>query len=83
MITVYTRTGCQPCVATKRMLDQAGTPYTTIDADEDTNASMALMSRGIRALPFVTVTIDGMEADFWSGFQPANVKKWIGKLSGV
>lgn len=77
-ITVYVKpSGCQQCIATKRVLDRAGIEYVTVD-----------VTRDVRALEFITDTLgfqqapvvvlhgrtvndqDGAPITSWSGLRP-------------
>jgi glutaredoxin-like protein NrdH len=65
-ITVYTRTVCQPCKATKRKLAKHHLAYTEINVDETEGAAEFLRAGGYTEAP-VVITSDG---DEWTGFRP-------------
>ena len=64
--TLYTKTQCVQCDATKRALDRQGVEYDTINLDEDDKAYAYVTSMGFRQVP-VVVTPTG---ERWSGFRP-------------
>jgi len=66
-IALYTKPGCQQCVATKRRLDRNGATYTLIDVTQDPDAIGYLTDLGHRALPVVVLDTGA----HWSGFNPA------------
>lgn len=69
MIDVYSRPGCMPCKATKRILDQAGAHYTEHDVTTDDAAAQRVRALGYGGVPVVTVTLpDGI--DHWHGHSP-------------
>jgi glutaredoxin-like protein NrdH len=70
MTTVYTKSNCVQCDATKRMMDKLGVAYTTVDIEENPEELQKLVDMGYRAAP-VVMTEDG---EFWSGFQPAKIE---------
>lgn len=69
-ITMFTRTPCQRCDATKRRLKD--TPFTPVDVDVDEAAAAELRAKGYGSLPVVRVTdAEGNVVDEWSGFNPS------------
>lgn len=71
-VTMFTRTPCPRCDATKRRLKD--TPFTPIDVDVDEAAGDELRRRGYTSLPVVRVTdAEGNVVDEWSGFNPGKV----------
>lgn len=72
-IIVYTSPYCFPCLATKRILDDAGAPYRLVDVAEDEVAARFLENIGCRQTPVVEVRLpDGI--DRWTGHIPEKVK---------
>lgn len=69
MITVYTRPGCGPCLATKRALDKAGLGYAVVDISQDDGARDYVRALGYQQAP-VVVAGD----DHWSGFRLERIK---------
>lgn len=67
-ITLYTKTACVQCTATKRALDQAGVQYDLVDIGEDQAARDMVVGMGHREAP---VVIAG--EDHWSGFRPDKI----------
>lgn len=65
MTTVYTKTNCVQCDATKRYLDKAGVEYDTVDITQDPEALDMILGMGFSAAPVVV-----SDAGSWSGFQP-------------
>lgn len=69
MIDVYSRPGCMPCKATKRILDQAGAAYTEHDVTTEPEALQRVRDLGYGGVPVVAVTLpDGI--DHWHGHSP-------------
>lgn len=66
-VRVYTSPLCQPCKATKRVLDKAGVSYEEIDATDPAVADR-LKSYGFTTSPVVEVELpDGV--DRWDGLR--------------
>ncbi|MGO4251259.1 glutaredoxin domain-containing protein [Paenarthrobacter sp. TAF1] len=65
-ITLYSRTVCQPCKATKRKLEKHGLAYTELNVEENESAAQFLRDAGYTEAP-VVITSDGRE---WTGFRP-------------
>ncbi|WP_369834103.1 glutaredoxin-like protein NrdH [Cronobacter dublinensis] len=69
-ITIYTRTDCVQCHATKRALESRGIAFDTINLDEQPEAIDTLREQGFRQLPVVMA--DDMS---WSGFRPDMINR--------
>lgn len=69
-LTVYSKTICQPCRATKRKLDLVGLPYDAVNVDETPEAADYLIEKGYRETPVVELTLDGEVARTWTGYRP-------------
>lgn len=65
-ITVYTRTVCGPCFATKMKLKKVGLAFTEKNVEKDEAAAQFLRDAGYTEAP-VVITSDGRE---WTGFRP-------------
>lgn len=65
-ITLYSRTVCVQCKATKRKLEALGLPYVEINTEHDEEAAELLRSKGYLQAPVVIVS-DGQE---WTGYRP-------------
>lgn len=76
-ITVYTKTVCQPCKATKRKLAKHSIPFTEINVEENADAAQFLRDGGYTEAP-VVITSDGTE---WTGFRPDLIEALIPKES--
>lgn len=76
-ITLYTKSNCQACRATKRSLDSMGAEYETVDLLEEGVTEM-LQGKGFREAPVVDVG-----GTLWSGYDPLMLKKLKdGELNG-
>jgi glutaredoxin-like protein NrdH len=64
--TVYTRTVCQPCIATKRKLKKHGFTFDERNVEQDPTAAQFLRDAGYTEAP-VVIASDGQE---WTGFRP-------------
>lgn len=65
-ITVYTKPECDPCNATKTLLDRKNVSYRTVDVTEDPDAYRFITDElGYRQTPVVYVDQD----NHWSGFR--------------
>lgn len=73
--TVYTKSNCQQCVATKRLLDRRGVPYTTVDLDADASQIEVVKALGFTSAPVVTVTDGTRTIDSWGGYRPDKIKE--------
>lgn len=74
-ITVYTRSECQPCRATKRKLVKEGLTYREVDITLDDHAQGVLRSEGFRELPVVYVEYDDVLDSAWSGYRPDLIER--------
>lgn len=52
-ITVYTKPGCQPCMAVARKLDALGAPYRKVDVIEDPDALDYIHGLGYTQAPVI------------------------------
>lgn len=77
-ITVYSRPNCQPCVATKRKLDQLGAAYAVVDVTEDADALAYIKSLGYLQAP-VVVAGD----DHWTGYRPHRIEEAVNGSEAV
>lgn len=69
MVTVFTKSSCQPCRLTKRALDNKNIPYIEKRVDEDPEALAEIKDLGYLQVP-VVVAPDGSH---WSGLQPERI----------
>lgn len=74
MVQLFTKPNCQPCKATKRVLNSKGVPYEEIDISTNEAAREKIKGLGFMQAP-VIITDD----DSWSGFNPAK----LGALASV
>lgn len=74
MVQLFTKPNCQPCKATKRVLNSKGVPYEEIDMSTNEDAREMVKRMGFMQAP-VIITDD----DSWSGFNPAK----LGALASV
>lgn len=65
-ITLYSRTVCQQCKATKRKMAKLGLAYTEINTEHDEDAAQLLRDKGYQQAPVIIVS-DGQE---WAGYRP-------------
>lgn len=65
-ITIYTKPGCQQCVATKQLFEKAGHAPTFIDITKDTAAENHVRALGYLSLPVVYIDNN----THWFGFRP-------------
>lgn len=68
MTTIYTKPACVQCDMTKRMMDQKGIAYKTVDITENQDALDMILSMGFSSAPVVMST-----AGNWAGFQPDKI----------
>jgi glutaredoxin-like protein NrdH len=78
-VTVYSKPGCQGCVATKRALDRHEIPYTEIDITQDHHAAQRLREMNSLELPRVEVT-SGDYRNSWTGFRPSKIEELRDRL---
>ncbi|TCD54086.1 glutaredoxin-like protein NrdH [Alloscardovia theropitheci] len=70
MVTVYSKSHCVQCNATKRQLAKLGVEYTEINLEQDQQALERFKAAGFVQAPIV-VTDD----ETWSGYRPDLLKK--------
>lgn len=73
-ITVFTKSACQACEATKKALDRAGLDYDVIDVSDNLARQQALRECGFRQMPVVEVS-NGEDYRSWEGFRPDLIKQ--------
>lgn len=69
-ITVYTRSACVQCTATKRKLDHLGVAYETVDLDVD---EVAL--EHVKGLGYLQAPVVEAGSAHWSGYDPGRLEK--------
>ncbi|ERB55295.1 hypothetical protein N806_29730 [Rhodococcus sp. P27] len=73
-IKVYTKPGCQPCRATKVLMDNLGVEYDTVDITEDESAFRFLTEAlGVQEVPLVYLP----DGTFWTGFRDERIKELV------
>lgn len=55
IVTVFTKPGCGPCIATKTAMDARGIPFAIIDVTKEPAALKIVSDLGYRAMPVVIV----------------------------
>lgn len=70
MVTVYSKSHCVQCNATKRQLAKLGVEYTEINLEQDAEALEKFKAAGFMQAPIV---VAGEET--WSGYRPDLLKK--------
>ena len=68
MTTVYTKPSCVQCDMTKRMLNNLGVDYDTVDITQDPAALEMILGMGFTSAPVVITSTDS-----WSGFNPDKI----------
>jgi glutaredoxin-like protein NrdH len=68
MTTVYTKPSCVQCDMTKRMLDNLGVDYNTVDITEDNDALNKILEMGFKSAPVVIT-----DTESWAGFNPDKI----------
>ncbi len=83
VLTLYTKSNCFQCEATKKYLNNHNTRYQEISLEEDELALAAAKDLGYRAAPVVFVRYPSGAESHWAGFNPgrladfvASAKKW-------
>ncbi|EPF15024.1 MULTISPECIES: glutaredoxin-like protein NrdH [Cedecea] len=69
-ITIYTKTDCVQCHATKRAMESRGFTFDLISLDQNPEAADDLRAQGYRQLPVVVT-----EQESWSGFRPDMINR--------
>lgn len=69
-ITIYTRSNCVQCHATKRAIESRGLEFELINLDTQPETIETLRAQGFRQLPVVIA--DGLS---WSGFRPDMINR--------
>lgn len=80
-ITVYTKTDCQQCTATKHWLDRRGHTYQTINLEESPDDLEAIQKLGYAQAPVVVVSKRGGPDVHWSGFNPTMLTAHLGEVA--
>lgn len=74
---LYSKPGCQQCVATARALDSKGISYVKLDVTESPQAEARVRELGYQNLPVMDIPFDqqvkdsnGEYVQHWYGFRP-------------
>jgi len=78
-ITVYSKSQCGQCDATKLILDKADVPYTVIDIFDDPATLPYLQGLGHMAAPVVVVD----ENTHWAGFNREKLGALVGAFNAA
>lgn len=78
MVLIYTRSGCMPCKAAKRLLDQLQVPYSVFTLPDGPEAVEGLPEalRGHKQLPIIVFPNGAVE----TGYIPDRIKKACSQL---
>ena len=68
-VTVYTLPNCVQCNTTKRLMDQLGIEYTTVDLTEHPELVKLFQEKNLTAAPIVA-----FKDQLWSGFKYDKIK---------
>ena len=80
MITVYTKSACPQCMATKRALAKQNADYTEVSLESHPDALQQVKDWGFQQAP--VIKIDGeLYSDMWSGFRPDKIKEAAAALA--
>lgn len=83
-LTLYTTPACTQCALTRRVLDRAGTPYTTVDLSVDMDAyRFVTRTLGYRSAPVVYAVYPDGHIEHWAGFQPKRLETYIKAIGGA
>lgn len=67
-VVVYSRTGCQQCIATCRALGRRGIGYERVDVETTPGVAAEVEALGYTSLPVVVAG-----AETWAGFRPDRI----------
>lgn len=83
-LTLYTTPACTQCALTRRVLDRAGTPYTTVDLSVDLDAHrFVTRTLGYKTAPVVYTVHPNGHVKHWAGFQPAKLEQYVTATRGA
>ena len=75
-VTVYTKTNCVQCEATKRWLRKAKIEFDTVNLEENPEAMAMVQELGYNAAPVVITDIES-----WSGFRISKLQDLKAEIS--
>lgn len=70
---LYSKPGCQQCIATGRYLDKRGVAYLYVDVTEEEHAVETVRELGYTQVPVVEVN-----GDHWYGYNPGKLAEHFG-----
>ncbi|WP_229115872.1 glutaredoxin family protein [Parenemella sanctibonifatiensis] len=70
-VTLYTKSDCPGCFATKRALDKAGVEYDEVNLEEHPELLAQFKRQGMMQAPIV----ETKEGERWAGYNPAKLKE--------
>jgi len=77
-VTVYSKSDCVQCTATKRWLESRGVTYQEVNIEDDVKHLEAAKSYGYLAAPVVVIDTPAGE-EHWSGYNPNELDRTLGK----
>lgn len=77
MITIYSRSNCSACTATKMWLTREGFEFVEVDLDSNREETDRLQDMGFRELPVVVVEDEHGHGSrvSWSGFRYSDLRR--------
>lgn len=76
-VTVYTKTDCVQCEATKRWLRRAKIEFDTVNLEENPDAMQMVTDMGFTSAPVVITDVDS-----WSGFRVSKLQDLKAEVIG-
>lgn len=75
-ITLFTQPGCQPCNATKRMLDRLGLEAKEVNVRETASAfdTIKSLNPAYNGTPVILVEREDGSIKHWDGFRPDSIQ---------
>ncbi|WP_440708803.1 glutaredoxin domain-containing protein [Herbiconiux sp. YIM B11900] len=78
-ITVYTKSNCRQCEATKRYFGRNALTYAEVDLEQSPGDMAAVKALGYQEAPVVIASLDGVPGNevHWSGFNPGRIDSLV------
>lgn len=77
-VTLYSKTVCNQCTITARLLRERNVEFTTINVEHDAEALERVTALGYKQAPVVVIDGPFGDIEHWSGLNPGKVNEHFG-----
>lgn len=77
-VTLYSKTICNQCTITARLLRERNVEFTTINVEHDSEALERVTALGYKQAPVLVLEWPDGRSEHWSGLNPGKVNEFFG-----